>query len=207
MSTTPQEATMSSENEQDEVEALRERVEELEENAIGESELMQVRNSVQRDMEHYRDNVVKPRFAELESEIERLQDELDEQRETLANITGPADGEPTKHEKRVRAVRQMMINQAEAREHGRLGWSYSDVVDNLEANGHGKVYNQQAYRIMEEADEADGFGYTTDDSGTKTLRVDLSALPANADVNNVKNGGGVQEGEQETNTAAVASND
>lgn len=204
MSTTPQtEAEPMSD--QGDVEALRERVAELEESR--EADLLRVRNSVQDDIQQYRDNVVKPKFAELEDKIETLEKELEEQRTELENITGPGDGNPTKPEQRTRAVRQMMINQAEARDHGTLGWGYNDVIDNLESNGHGRVYAQQAYRIMEAAGEAAGFAHTKNDDGEHSLRVSLSALPAEKAVNNVNNGEGVAEGEQSTNTAAVASND
>jgi len=191
--------------EQEDVQALRERVEQLEDGR--EDDMLRVRNSVQNDMEQYRDNVVKPKFDALEQEIERLRDELEDQRGTLENITGPADGNPTKPEQRARAVRQMMINQAQAREHGTLGWDYNDVIDNLESNGHGRVYAQQAYRIMEDAGEADGFGYTKNDEGEHSLRVSLSALPAEQSINNVNNANEVSEGDQTTKTAAVASND
>lgn len=192
-------------SESDDVQALRERVEELENGR--EEDMLRVRNSVQNDMEQYRDNVVKPKFNALEEEIERLRAELEDQRGTLENITGPADGNPTKPEQRSRAVRQMMINQAKAREHGTLGWDYNDVIDNLESNGHGRVYAQQAYRIMENAGEADGFGHTKDDDGKHSLRVSLSALPSEQSINNVNNANGVSEGEQTTKTAAAVSND
>jgi len=191
--------------EQEDVQALRERVEQLEDGR--EDDMLRVRNSVQNDMEQYRDNVVKPKFDALEQEIARLRDELEDQRGTLENITGPADGNPTKPEQRARAVRQMMINQAQAREHGTLGWDYNDVIDNLESNGHGRVYAQQAFRIMEDAGEADGFGYTKNDEGNHSLRVSLSALPAEQSINNVNNANEVSEGDQTTKTAAVASND
>ncbi len=196
---------MSSADEQSEVEALRERVAELEESR--EEDLLRVRNSVQSDMEQYRENVIKPRLAELEAEVEQLREELDEQREELANITGPADGTATKPEQRTRAVRRMMINQAEMREHGTLAWKYDDVIDHLETNGHGKVHAAQAYRIMERAAEADGFGHTKNDDGEKTLRVSIDALPANGGVNSVNNAGGVSAGENSTETTVEATND
>jgi len=196
---------MSNADEQSEVEALRERVEELEESR--EEDLLRVRNSVQSDMEQYRENVLKPRLAELEAEVEELREELDEQREELANITGPGDGTATKPEERTRAVRRMMINQAEMREHGTLAWKYDDVIDHLETNGHGKVHPTQAYRIMERAAEADGFGHTENDDGQETLRVSISALPANGGVNSVNNADGVSAGENSTETTVEATND
>lgn len=196
---------MNSADDQTEIEALRERVAELEESR--EEDLLRVRNSVQSDMEQYRQDVLKPRVAELEAEVEELRDELDEQREELANITGPADGEPTKPEQRTRAVRKMMVNQAQTRDHGTLGWYYDDVIDHLETNGHGKVYPTQAYRIMKDAAEADGFGYTQNDDGQDTLRVSLAALPAHGSVNNVNNAEEVSAGENTTETAVEVTND
>lgn len=196
---------MSDGAEQSEIEALRERVTELEDSRHDDA--LEIRDSVQTDIERYREDVVKPRFDELEAEIESLRSELKDQRETLDSITGPGDGEPTKHEHRVRAVRKMMKNQAEAREHGTLGWSYNDVIGNLEANGHGKVYPQQAYRVMEDAAEADGYGYTKNDGGEKRLRVSLSALPSHGGVNDVNNGEEVAEGSNGHSNAAAASND
>ncbi len=192
-------------SEQDELEGLRERVDELEDGR--DDDLLRLRNIIQEDIERYREDVVKPKLETLESEIERLNDELQQQRSELENITGPADGNPTKPEQRTRAVRQMMINQARARDHGTLGWDYNDVIDNLESNGHGRVYAQQAYRIMEEAGEADGFGYTNTDDGKRSLRVSTSALPSEASVNVVNNASGVSKGEETTKSAATATND
>lgn len=190
---------------QGDVDALRERVAALEDGR--DQDKLEIRNSVQADVERYREDVVKPRLAELESEIEELREELQEQREELNDITGPADGNPTKPEQRARAVRQMMKNQARARDYGTLAWDYNDVIDNLESNGHGKVYPTQAYRIMKEVGEAKGYAHTKDDDGNHSLRVSLGALPSNDAVNIVNNGSWVSEGEQTAQTTTEAAND
>jgi exonuclease VII large subunit len=152
-----------------------------------EQRLKEVRQSVQQDMRSYRNQRVEPELASVSEQVQELHARLDEFEERFNSIVSPADGQPSTHEERVIAIREMLRNKAEAREHGTVGWKYRQIQDQLESNGHGKVHAPQAYRIMEDAAEAEGYAHVKDDGGEQVLRCSLSALADEEAVNIVNN--------------------
>lgn len=153
-----------------------------------EKRLRELRESVQQDMRSYRGQRVEPELKSLSEDVSALHARLDEFEERFNSIVSPADGKPSTHEERVFAIREMLRNKAEAREHGTVGWKYAQIQDQLESNGHGKVHAQQAYRIMEDAAEADGYAHVENDAGEQVLRCSLAALASEEAVNVVNNG-------------------
>lgn len=122
---------------------------------------------------------VDDRVGELETRLGQLEAQFEA-------IVGPGDGETTPHQKRKRAVRQMMANQARARD-GRVQWDYNDITDNLEMNGHGTVHPPQAYRLIDDVAEHDAFGSGESAEGAKVVRCNADLLPGESGVNNVNN--------------------
>lgn len=147
-----------------------------------------VDQGVQAMREHLRD-----RIDELQGRIDELEARCQRHQETLDDLVGLAEGQQSTPEKRLMDVRQLMINQARARDDdpgspaGTVAWTYSDVIDHLESNGHGQIDPKQAYRLMEKLAETDGFAEAENQAGQRTVRTSLSALTANGVVDNVNN--------------------
>lgn len=135
------------------------------------------------------------RVAELEAENKSMRAELD----SLGELGADKDSTP---KKRVLDLRQLLMNKAKADYEsggdGLVSWKYNQVIDALESNGHGKVYAAQAYDAMEEAGEAEGFGFGKNDSDEKVVRVNWTALPAYTSVNEINNGKGVPSTDEPT---------
>lgn len=136
------------------------------------------------------------RVDELEAENKQLRAELD----SLGELGADKDSTP---KKRVLDLRQLLINKAKADHEsggdGLVAWRYNQVIDALESNGHGKIYAAQAYDAMEDAGEAEGFGFGKDD-GEKVIRVSWTALPAYSGVNDINNA----EGDSPTDQPAIS---
>jgi len=122
----------------------------------------------------------------VDARVDELETRLSQLEQQFESIVGPGDGETTPHQKRVRAVRQMMANQARARD-GRVQWDYNAVTDNLEANGHGRVHPPQAYRIIDAVGEHEAFGTGENADGNAVVRCNASLLPREQQFNNVNN--------------------
>lgn len=137
------------------------------------------------------------RVDELEAENKSMRAELD----SLGELGADKDSTP---KKRVLDLRQLLINKAKADYEsggdGMVAWTYDQVTDALESNGHGKVYPAQAYDSMETAGDAEGFGFGKNDSDEKVVRVSWTALPAYSSVNDINN----VEGESGTDQRAIS---
>lgn len=136
--------------------------------------------------------------------------DLEHQLETVADLGEKAQSTP---ESRARDVRLMLQNQAKAKyeadndEPGTVQWTYDQVRDNLEAHGHGKVHDWQAYDAMEDAAEVDGFARVKNSSGNKVIRASWEKITAHGAVMENNNGKGVSPGAATTNNAAQSKSD
>ena len=169
------------------------------------------------DLEAKVDQVVMNRLTQTEERIDELEATVDELvaenqqlQGELESLTGLADDQASTPEKRAADLRQKLINVAKARDNGFVSWSYSDVKDQLESDGHGTVYPAQAYQAMKDAADSDedantshaaGFGYVKNNDDDWTIRVSLDALPAYVGVNEINNAEGESPGAQTANTA------
>lgn len=164
------------------------------------------------DLEAKRDQVLEPKIdrqaetiADLEQRVERLEGEKKQLRAQLDSLGELGADKQSTPKKRMLDLRQMLMNKAKADYEtggdGMVAWTYSQVVDALESNGHGKVYAAQAYDAMEDAADADGFGHGKDEGDNKVVRVNWTALPAHGAVNEINNDQGV------TGTEKIPAND
>lgn len=179
------------------------------------------------DMDAYRDQFVKPQFAELEEKlddalqrIDQLEATVDDQQARIEqldhqveNLIGVEDPDLSTKEKRVRDVRAAMIRRAEAKAEkrsdgieGKVALSYSEIKDLLADHGHGEVHREQAYRIMDDIEYVDGFSIGTKTSkhgnDVKAIRLDLDVLPGYAACNNPTTRRREEGGKSPQNTAA-----
>jgi len=144
----------------------------------------------QQAMRSYRQQVIQPRIEDLETTVEQQAERIDELEDRLNCVVSPEDEEDSPHETRVHAVREMLRRRSATRDHGTVAMTYSDVQDRLAENGHGDVHPQQAYRVMEDAGEQDGYAYTKNSSGQKVLRFSRDAVNGSPAVHNVNNAEG-----------------
>lgn len=100
------------------------------------------------------------RLAQLEREIaedraqrETLQERVVTVESALDRLSGLADGEGSTPAARARDLALALKNRAQARSSETAHMDYNDVKDTLTDQGHGTVYDQQAYRAMETAAE------------------------------------------------------
>lgn len=153
----------------------------------------------QQALRSYTEQVIQPQISELEETVEAQAERIAELEDSLNCVVAPEDVEETEHETRVTAVREMLRRRSVAREHGTVSMHYDDVQDRLAENGHGEVYAQQAYRIMDKAGQKDGYAYTKDSSGQRVLRFSRDAVngpPAVNDVNNAEGEAATDGGRQ-----------
>jgi len=158
--------------------------------------LKEQREQFQQAMRSYKEQVIQPTVDELAETVEQQADRIEELEDTMNCVVSPDDEQASDHETRVKAIREMLRRRAQTRQHGTVVMKYDDVQDRLAENGHGDVYPTQAYRIMDEAGEQDGYAYTEDSSGQKVLRFSRDAVNGSAAVNNVNNvtGGAATDG-------------
>ncbi len=153
-----------------------------------------IEQAVTKRLERHEDELgeLRERVADLEAENNALRTELD-------SLVGLADDQQSTPEKRAADLRQKLQNVARNRDSGMVSWTYRDVRDHLEAVGHENIYAAQAYRAMKDAAEydedtntshADGYAYIKNDDDEWTVRVNTSALPAHAVVNENNNAAG-----------------
>jgi len=97
---------------------------------------------------------------ELAAEVRQLKAERDGFRERMVEVEtkldrlgGLADEEASTPAARARDLALALKNRAQARSSGTAHMDYNDVKDTLTDQGHGTVYDQQAYRAMETAAE------------------------------------------------------
>jgi dynactin complex subunit len=183
-------------------------------------------DAVEQDKHAYRDQFIKPqlnkleeRLDELETTNEQLQETVEQQGQRIEeldhqveNLIGVDDPERSTHDKRVRDVRAAMIRRAEAKAdtrseeiEGKIALSYSEIQNLLADHGHGQVHDPQAYRIMDDIENVDGFTEGTKRSThgreVKAIRLDLAALPAYARTNDVRSASTSGGGETTPKTA------
>lgn len=163
------------------------------------------------DLEAKREQIFEPKLerqaeaiATLEERVDELEAENKSMRAELDSLGELGADKNSTPKKRVLDLRQLLMNKAKADHEsggdGMVSWTYDKVIDGLESNGHGKVYAAQAYDAMEEAGEAEGFGFGKNDSDDKVVRVSWTALPAYSAVNGINNG----EGESGTDQPAMS---
>lgn len=174
------------------------------------------------DVEAYREQIIKPRLADIESEVEdalqriedleaeneQLQTRVEQLDHQVENLIGVDDPDLSTHEKRVRDVRAAMIRRAEAKAEkhsdvskGKISLYYKEVQNLLADHGHGDIYDTQVRRVMDEIENVDGFTYgkkTSPESNRKVtaLRLNLEALPTYAGTNDVFSSSVGEGGEQ-----------
>jgi len=167
--------------------------------------LQEQHQEFQQAMRSYTEQVVQPRINELEKTVAAQDERIAELEDSLNCVVAPEDIEESPHETRVAAIREMLRRRSVAREHGTVSMTYSDVQDRLAENGHGDVHPQQAYRIMEDAGEKDGYAYTKDSSGQRVLRFSRDAVNGSPAVHNVNNGEGeaATDGGREVNESTT----
>lgn len=183
-------------------------------------------DAVEQDKRAYRDQFIKPQLNKLEERLdnlettnEQLQETVDQQGQRIEeldhqveNLIGVDDPDLSTHDKRVRDVRAAMIRRAEAKAdkrsaeiEGKTALSYGEIQDLLADHGHGQVHDPQAYRIMDDIENVDGFSKGTKRSAhgreVKAIRLDLAALPAYARTNNVRSASESGGGETTPKTA------
>lgn len=182
-----------------------------------EEELREQVQALQNDVDalfNHREQVMQPKVEEQQSTVEDLRRQVNDLEATvqrleaeLDNLAGLADDEQSTPAARVRDVKTLMINAADAKagddpENGTVAWTYSQIVDQLEANGHGRVYAAQAYNVMEDLDEHEGFAHVTNHGDEQVLRVSYAALPAADRVNEINNAKGGSGASDTADTAA-----
>lgn len=124
-----------------------------------------------------------------DQEVHALQDRVEELEARVAQLVGLAEGEQSTPEKRAVDVCLGLQNIAEQRG-GRAQWAYRDIQDHLESIGHEKVHAPQAYRVMDDLDDLDGFAQTENSAGDSVLRCKSAAVNAEAAVNEINNASG-----------------
>jgi len=180
-------------------------------------ELREQVKALQNDVDalfNHREQVMQPKIEDQQSTIDDLRGEVNNLEATvqrleaeLDNLAGLADDEQSTPAARVRDVKTLMINAASAKagdtpEDGTVAWKYGQIVDQLEANGHGRVYAAQAYSVMENLHEHAGFAHVTNQDDEQVLRVSYAALPAADRVNEINNAEGASGRSDTADTAA-----
>lgn len=141
-------------------------------------------------------------YEDTQEKVAELTERVEELEETLDALAGVGEGEQSTPAKRALDLRQLLLNAAKAKREnstdnpGMVQWEYSQVTDQLEANGHGTVHPPQAVRAMKEAangtkeeDEApDGYAIAENDDGNRVVRCSLPALTEET-VNEINNAG------------------
>lgn len=167
--------------------------------------------------DHVTKNIA-PRLGDVEDEAETLRDRVEQQQEqitaleqqleSIADLGEKAQSTP---EARARDLRILLSNQAKAKAgrdgRGLVQWTYSQVQEQLEANGHGTVYNHQAYTAMEDAAEADGFADTTNEDGERVIRASWQKITVDPGVIENNNAGGVSGAAQATKQPTKSKSD
>ena len=154
------------------------------------------------DLEAKREQVFEPKLDGqsetvdlLEARVEQLEAENKQLRADLDSLGELGADKQSTPKKRMLDLRKLLLNKAkvdyESGGDGLVGWTYSQVIDHLESNGHGTVYPAQAYDAMEDAAEADGFGHGKNANGEAVVRVNWTELPAYDAVNDINNAEGV----------------
>lgn len=152
---------------------------------------------------------ISTRVTELEHRVNDLERDNQNLRGTLDALMGVADDEASTPEKRVQDIKHLLINKAQSRaakrpeNPGTIQWRYGEVLDRLEELGHGELYPQQAYRVMEDLGAHDGFGHMHNDSGDQVIRVSIPILENHGVVNSVNNDGEV-DSPPETANATIS---
>lgn len=191
-----------------------------------ESELAELREefetlkeSLLADRQSFRENVFKPKMQELETRCddareqrEEHQEELDQLRSRVTeleakmdSVVGLAEGERGTPQKRSGDLRLGLIRRAKARSgvgEGKAAMHWQDVQDFFAETGYGEVKKPECYKAMSDAAEAEGFVVKDDAKElrgrmSKAIRVELSALPENAELLHSSNPttGGTTQGE------------
>jgi len=127
---------------------------------------------------------------ELRAYVEQLEQERDGLRErvlalesALDRLSGLADEEESTPAARARDLVLALKNRAQTRTSGAAHMDYTDVKDTLTDQGHGTVYDQQAYRAMETAaGEVAGVSEGTFDD-KQVVRFDLEDFDGEVVVN------------------------
>lgn len=140
------------------------------------------------------------RVMQLESDVETLTARLDQ-------LAGLAEDERSTPKSRARDIVMGMKNAASASsgtDSSYVKWDYRQVVDYLEAIGHGDIDGKQAYRAMDWVGEnIKGFAYREWDS-PKTLAANIRLVNAPSGVDNVNNGDLVSDHESPQNPGGTS---
>lgn len=163
-----------------------------------------VRNHMQDRLDSHEQAI--ERIGELENENEELRAQLHDLRGQLDTLAGLADDQRSTPEKRTADIRTALIRRAKARSDGedRAAMHYQDIMNALADLGHENIHKPQAFRVMEDAAEAEGFtlGETDKDGNmVKAVKVDLDALPAHVASNEITTGEGVNSTLTDSNHA------
>jgi len=123
---------------------------------VGRAYLTRLENRL--DAERNARESMEERLDELEAELSRVKSERDGLRDRVTalessfdRLSGLADGEASTPDARARDLALALKNRGQARSSGTAHMDYKDVKDTLTDQGHGTVYDQQAYRAMEAA--------------------------------------------------------
>lgn len=120
---------------------------------------------------------------QLEAERDGLRDRVVALESALDRLSGLAADEESTPAARARDLVLALKNRAQARSSGTAHMDYSNVKETLTDQGHGTVYDQQAYRAMETAaDEVAGVSQGTFD-GKQVVRFDLDGFDGEVAVN------------------------
>jgi len=120
---------------------------------------------------------------QLEAERDGLRDRVLALESQMDQLSGLADGEESTPAARARDLALALKNRAQTRSSGTAHMDYTDVKDTLTDQGHGTVYDQQAYRAMETAAaEVAGVSEGTFDE-KQVVRFDLGAFDGEVAVN------------------------
>jgi hypothetical protein len=152
-------------------------------------------------------------YEETQDRLDHVVNRVDEIEATLESLAGAGEGSHSTHVNRALALRKLLLTAAQAQKGrsdnaGMVQWTYRQVRDQLESNGHGTVHAPQAYRAMEEAadgideiedDAPAGYAMTEDADGNRVIRCSLPALTETA-VNEINNAGADGHPRQPTNT-------
>lgn len=185
---------------------------ETEEEGADGSDLAAEIEAVRNEFEAYRSTVIKPRFNQVNDQLDAAADEraeilevvenlqsqvnrLESKMEALMGVEDPAASNP---QKRCQDLRNALMRRAEARSddgEGKAAMYYKEVQDLFADTGHGEVKKPECFKAMEDASDAAGFFETSKTSQhgneVKAVAVNMADLAADAGGSNPTTRNGV----------------
>lgn len=148
---------------------------------------------------------------QLREDVAGLSNRLDDVAADVDGLASVADATRSTPGQRAIALARKLQTAARARatddDPGRVAWTYTTVIDQLEADGHGRVWPAQAYDAMADAANCTGITAAENTAGDRVVRCNSARLNGQRPVNDINNAGPAQGGQNDPdNTTTVGDN-